>query len=151
MPSACLMPRPRRRNVLPDDVPAGTFSVTGPFSVGTFTSAPSAASANVTGSVSVRSLALASEDSDAAATFTRTYRSPDSPPASAGFAASARADARTVGTPAGMRTVTSRRPVGQVEAHLALGPRGGLVERERDGRLDVASARAASDVHRTRC
>ena len=37
-------PRPLTRNVLPLGVPAGTFSVTGPFSVGTSTSAPSAAS-----------------------------------------------------------------------------------------------------------
>ena len=42
------------RKVLPLGVPAGTFSVTGPFSVGTCTLAPSAASEKLTGSVSVR-------------------------------------------------------------------------------------------------
>src|SRR4029077_13508844 len=48
-------PLPRTRNVLPVGVPAGTFRVTGPFSVGTWTLAPSAASGYETGSSSVRS------------------------------------------------------------------------------------------------
>ena len=48
-------PLPRTRNVRPDAVPDGTRSVTGdPPRVGTFTSAPSAASGNVTGTVTVR-------------------------------------------------------------------------------------------------
>ena len=63
-------PLPRSRNVLPDGVPAGTFSVTGPFSVGTFTFAPSAASANVTGSVDRQVVPLAAEHRCAAARCT---------------------------------------------------------------------------------
>src|SRR3989442_5796089 len=47
-------PFPRMRNVLAEGVPARTFSVTAPFSVRTFPLAPSAASANVTGTSTVR-------------------------------------------------------------------------------------------------
>ena len=50
------MPRPRTRTVLPLWVPAGTFTVTGESSVGTFTWVPSAASGNVIGTFTVRSL-----------------------------------------------------------------------------------------------
>ena len=47
---------PRTRTVLPDCVPAGTFTVTGDSSVGTFTCAPSAASGIVIGTFTVRSV-----------------------------------------------------------------------------------------------
>src|SRR4029077_14113431 len=76
-------PLPRRRNVFPDGVPAGTFSVTGPFIVGTFTLAPSAASANVTGTVNVRSAPLRANNL-CSATWTTTNRSPDGAPAGPG-------------------------------------------------------------------
>src|SRR5207244_955911 len=79
-PSDFLMPRPRNRNVLPDEVPAGIFNVTGPFSVGTFTSEPSAASVNVTGRFRVTSDPLRPKNL-CGWTLTRTYRSPASPPA----------------------------------------------------------------------
>src|SRR3954470_17175119 len=50
-------PRPLTRNVRPERVPAGTLMVTGePSTVGTLTSAPSAASEKVTGTVIVTSL-----------------------------------------------------------------------------------------------
>ena len=56
MPLAVATPLPFTRNVRPDRVPGGMRSVTGPPSrVGTVMSAPSAASGNVTGTVSVRS------------------------------------------------------------------------------------------------
>ena len=51
-------PLPRTRSTLPLGVPGGIRTVTGASSVGTFTSAPSAASGNVTGSRNVRSLPL---------------------------------------------------------------------------------------------
>src|SRR5947209_4505976 len=48
-------PRPRMRSSFPSSEPAGTFSVTGPSGVGTSTFAPSAASLNVTGTLTTRS------------------------------------------------------------------------------------------------
>ena len=47
-------PRPRTRSTRPDCVPAGTFTVTLPSSVGTVMVVPSAASGKVTGTVMVR-------------------------------------------------------------------------------------------------
>ena len=46
----------------PDLLPAGTFTVTGPSRVGTFTLAPRAASGKLTGTVTVRSLPSPAED-----------------------------------------------------------------------------------------
>ena len=69
-PFASGAPLPRTRKVLPLGVPAGTFSVTGPFRVGTCTCAPSAASGKVTGSVEREVVALAAEQRGAARTCT---------------------------------------------------------------------------------
>src|SRR6266511_2793093 len=73
-------PFPRMRNVLPEGVPAGTFSVTAPFNVGTFTLAPRVASANVTGTSSVRSESFR-PNMRCGATLTTTNRSPGRLPA----------------------------------------------------------------------
>ncbi len=54
-------PLPLMRNVVPLGVPAGTLSVTGPFSVGTCTFAPSAASGNEIGQREREVVALAAE------------------------------------------------------------------------------------------
>ena len=72
-------PRPRTRSVRPLAVPAGTLSETVPSSVGTVSVVPKAASANVIGTVSVRSSPLR-PNSACSATWTTTKRSPAGPP-----------------------------------------------------------------------
>src|SRR5437016_1336906 len=94
-------PLPRSRNVLPDGVPAGTFSVTAPLVVGTFTPAPRAASANVTGTVSVRSDPFR-PNSRCGATRTTTNRSPGRPPGGPGSPRPARRIRAPSRTPAGI-------------------------------------------------
>ena len=55
LPLSCGAPRPLTRSSFPLSVPPGIFSDTGPSGVGISTDAPSAASANVTGTSSTRS------------------------------------------------------------------------------------------------
>src|SRR4029453_18122252 len=58
LPLPVSIPRPRTFTVLPLCVPGGTFTVTGLSRVGTFTCVPSAASVNVIGTRTVRSVPL---------------------------------------------------------------------------------------------
>ena len=100
-------PLPRTRSTLPLGVPAGSRTVTWPSSVGTFTSAPSAASANVTGTRTVRSLPLRPNNGCGAHVH-------DDVEVAGRAAVRARAAAALhrmrwpSATPAGMRTFTSR-------------------------------------------
>src|SRR5205823_6385008 len=79
LPLPVSIPRPRTFTVLPLCVPAGTFTVTGLSSVGTFTCVPSAASVNVIGTRTVRSLPLRPKIG-CFPTCTTTNRSPGGPP-----------------------------------------------------------------------
>src|SRR5690606_4169762 len=108
VPSLRTAPLPRARMVRPLGVPGGSFSVTGgPPSVGTRTSPPSAASANVTGTVTVR-LSPLRPNTGCLPTCTTTYRSPAGPPRSPG-APLPRSRIRCPSlTPAGMRTCIVR-------------------------------------------
>src|SRR5919201_3622505 len=96
-------PRPRTRNVLPLGVPAGTFSVTGPFIVGTSTLAPSAASGYVIGSSTVRSSPRRPKIGWGS-TATLTNRSPAAPPTPPGSPFPARRMRAPSRTPAGILT-----------------------------------------------
>src|SRR5208282_1594031 len=82
VPSLRRTPLPGTLNVRPFGVPAGIRTVTGaPRCDGTLTSAPSASSANVTGTVTVRS-EPDRPNTGCGLTCTRTYRSPFGPPRS---------------------------------------------------------------------
>ncbi len=135
---------------MPDDVPAGILSVTGPLSVGTFTSDPSAASANVTGRVRVRSFPLRPKN------LCGSHVHANEQVAGLGsllpgLPAPLRADARTVGDAGRDLHGDVAASAGKVEANLALRAFRGLFERKRDVRLDIASAtRALLDVDRNR-
>jgi hypothetical protein len=100
-------PRPRTRRVRPLAVPGGTLSETVPSSVGTVSVVPSAASANVIGTVSVRSASLR-PNSACSATWTTTNRSPAGPPRRPGAPLPASRMRWPSLTPEGMRTVIVR-------------------------------------------
>ncbi len=88
-------PRPRTRIVRPDGVPGATLSETEPSRVGTRNVVPSVASANVIGTVSVRSLP-ARPNSGCGRTRTVTKRSPARPAASTRRALAGDAQLRAV-------------------------------------------------------
>src|SRR5436309_13072586 len=108
LPLPVSIPRPRTFAVLPLWVPAGTFTVTGWSRVGTLTFVPSAASVNVIGTRTVRSLPLRPKIG-CFPTCTTTNRSPGGPP----FAPAAPRFGTRMrwpsSTPGGIRTLTSRR------------------------------------------
>src|ERR1700733_5090078 len=98
-----LTPLPGIRNVRPFGVPAGMRKLTGiPRCDGTLISAPSASSANVTGTVTVR-LWPDRPNTGCGATCTRTYRSPAGPPRSPGAPLPLSLIRWPSPTPAGMR------------------------------------------------
>src|SRR5260221_7026795 len=98
-----LTPLPRTRNVRPFGVPAGIRTLTGiPRCDGTLISAPSAASGNVTGTVTVR-LEPDRPNTGCGLTCTRTYRSPAGPPRSPGAPLPLSLMRWPSPTPAGMR------------------------------------------------
>ncbi len=112
VPSARLRgaPFPLTRKVRPFAVPGGIFRVTGaPPRVGTRTSPPSAASAKLTGTVSVR-LSPLRPNNGCGETATTTYRSPGGPPRSPGAPLPLSRIRWPSFTPAGMRTVRVRVP-----------------------------------------
>src|SRR5690606_5050819 len=129
VPSLRTAPLPRARMVRPLGVPGGSFSVTGgPPRVGTRTSPPSAASAKVTGTVTVR-LSPLRPNTGWVPTCTTTYRSPAGPPRSPG-APLPRSRMRCPSlTPAGMRTCMVREdlarplPLQTSQACSAISPR----------------------------
>jgi hypothetical protein len=108
VPSRRVTPRPRTRKVRPLAVPAGTRSVTTrPSSVGTWISAPRAASAKVTGTVTVR-LSPLRPKTGCGWTCTVTLRSPAGPPRSPGAPLPASRIRCPSATPAGIRTFIVR-------------------------------------------
>src|SRR5487761_802865 len=96
-------PLPLTRNVRPFGVPGGMRTVTGmPRWDGTLISAPSAASVNVTGTVTVR-LSPVLPNTLSGVTCTLTYRSPAGPPRSPGASLALSLIRWPSATPAGMR------------------------------------------------
>ena len=103
VPSLRRAPLPRARKVRPLGVPAGIRTLTGtPRSDGTLISAPSAASVNVTGTLTVR-LSPLRPKIGCCVTCTRTYRSPAGPPRSPGAPLPRSRIRCPSDTPAGMR------------------------------------------------
>src|SRR5215472_6905714 len=101
--SDLLTPLPRTRNVRPFGVPGGIRTLTGmPRCDGTLISAPSAASGNVTGTVTVR-FEPDRPNTGCGVTCTRTYRSPGGPPRSPGAPLPLSLIRWPSATPAGMR------------------------------------------------
>ncbi len=108
VPSRRRTPLPRTRNVRPFAVPAGILTVTvEPPGTGTLTCAPSAASANVIGTVTV-TLSPLRPNAAWGRTCTTTYRSPEAPPFSPGAPLPASRMRWPSLTPEGMRVLTVR-------------------------------------------
>src|SRR5579859_7626536 len=96
-------PLPLARRIVPLAVPGLILRMNGtPCSIGTLISAPSAASANVTGTVTVR-LSPDRPNTLSGVTCTRTYRSPGGPPRSPGAPLPLSLIRWPSATPAGMR------------------------------------------------
>src|ERR1019366_1467364 len=103
VPSVRRTPFPRTRNFRPFGVPAGMRTLTGiPRWAGTLTSAPSAASGKVTGTVTVR-LCPDLPNTGCGATCTFTYKSPAGPPRSPGAPLPLSLMRCPFATPAGIR------------------------------------------------
>src|SRR5262245_18634104 len=103
VPSLRRTPLPRTRNFRPFWVPGGIRTVTGaPRCEGTLISEPRDSSANVTGTVTVRS-PPDRLNTGCGLTCTRTYRSPAGPPRSPGAPLPASLIRWPSATPAGMR------------------------------------------------